>query len=69
MYKVPVFLGSHRVIRFACTGMTAALLAGCADSGRMGGTFGNPLGNPFKSASADQPAAGNLDREMAPSAL
>ena len=66
MYKVPVFIGQRCVFRLAFAGVTAALLAGCADSGRVGGTFGDPLGNPFKSASADQAPLPSAGREMAP---
>ena len=66
MYKVPDLFGSRCVVRFAFAGMTAALLAGCADSGRLGGTFGDPLGNPFKSASSGPVPVANLDRDMAP---
>ena len=65
MYKVPDLLGSRHVVRFAFAGMTAALLAGCADSGRVGGTFGDPLGNPFKSASSGSAPVANIDRDMA----
>ena len=42
--------------------MTAALLAGCADSSRF---IGDPLGNPFHSAS-NAPAASVPDRDIAP---
>ncbi len=57
MSKVPHVFGPRCVVRFAFAGMTAALLAGCADSSRF---LGNPLGNPFHSAS-NAPPASNYD--------
>ena len=65
MYKVPVIIGQRRAVRFAFAGVTAGLLAGCADSGRVGGMFGDPLGNPFKTVSAD-PAQPHSNRDLAP---
>ncbi len=61
MCKVSSGFGKRSTVRLALAGMTAALLAGCADSSRF---IGDPLGNPFRSASSE-PAAG-VDREMAP---
>lgn len=58
----PSSIGTRRVLRFAFAGMTAAVLAGCADSSRF---IGDPLGNPFKSASNDMPPAGS-GSDMAP---
>ena len=46
------------VARFAFAGATAALLAGCADSRQF---VGDPLGNPFKSASTDPAPTGSLE--------
>lgn len=63
MSKVPALLGTRFVVRFAFASMTAALLAGCADSSRF---IGNPLGNPFKSASIDPAPTGSYERDMAP---
>ena len=60
MCKVPDGFGTRSVIRLAFAGMTAALLAGCADSSRF---IGDPLGNPFHSASNEPPPGG---RDMAP---
>jgi murein DD-endopeptidase MepM/ murein hydrolase activator NlpD len=65
MCKVPSVFGSHCVVRFAFAGMTAALLAGCADSSRL---MGDSLGNPFKSAQADPAPAPTYDRDMSPPA-
>ncbi len=62
MVTVPASQGMRLVVRFAFAGMTAALLAGCADSSRF---IGDPLGNPFKSASAT-PAPSGYDRDMPP---
>ena len=53
-------MGARHLVRFAFAGLAAALLAGCADSR---GLLGDPLGNPFKSASAT-PTPSNYD--MAP---
>ena len=44
--------------RFAFAGVTAALLAGCADSRQF---VGDPLGNPFKTASTDPAPTGSLE--------
>ena len=60
MFDNPNVPGPRTVVRFACMGLAAALLAGCADSGRL---MGDPLGNPFKAAQA-APAATTLDRDM-----
>ena len=62
MVTGPAFHGM-RLARFAFAGMTAALLAGCADSSRF---IGDPLGNPFKSASATPAPGANYDRDMPP---
>ena len=61
MYKVPSAFGTRSTLRLALAGMTAALLAGCADSSRF---IGDPLGNPFKSASNAPAPPANVDREM-----
>ena len=53
--------GKRSAVRLAFAGMTAALLAGCADSSRF---IGDPLGNPFHSA-ANVPAAPVPDHDMA----
>ena len=63
MVTGPAFHGMRLVVRFAFAGMTAALLAGCADSSRF---IGDPLGNPFKSASATPVPTGNDGRDMPP---
>ena len=60
MCKVPDGFGTRSVMRLAFASMTAALLAGCADSSRF---MGDPLGNPFHSASNEPAPAG---RDMAP---
>lgn len=65
MCNVPPVFGTRRVVRFALAGMTAALLAGCADSRAY---LGDPLGNPFKSASTDQTPTGSYNPDMAPPA-
>ena len=62
MCKVPDGFGTRSVIRLAFAGMTAALLAGCADSSRF---VGDPLGNPFHSASNDLPPP-STGQDMAP---
>ncbi len=65
MCKVPLAFGNCRSVRFAFAGLTAALLAGCADSSRF---IGDPLGNPFRSASSE-PARADRDvaeRDLAP---
>ncbi len=49
MCEVPNVLGPRYAFRLAFLGLATALLAGCADSSRF---IGDPLGNPFKSASA-----------------
>ncbi len=54
--------GVRLVTRFAFAGVTAALLAGCADSSRF---TGDPLGNPFKSASTDPAPTGSLEPRVA----
>ena len=46
------------VARFAFAGATAALLAGCAETSRF---TGDPLGNPFKTASTDPAPTGSLE--------
>lgn len=57
-------LGTRRFVKFALAGMTAALVAGCADSRNI---FGDPLGNPFKSAGMDATPTGSIDgSELAP---
>ncbi|WP_246725287.1 M23 family metallopeptidase [Beijerinckia sp. L45] len=53
MSKVRMIFGSRRALQLALAGMTAASLAGCADSDRLAS---NPLGNPFATASNDRPA-------------
>ncbi len=63
MVTVPAFHGMRLVVRFAFAGMTAALLAGCADSSRF---IGDPLGNPFKSASATSAPTGRDEGDMPP---
>ena len=63
MCKVPADFSPRRVIRFAFAGVAAALLAGCADSRSF---LGDPLGNPFKSASTDTAPTGSIDPDMAP---
>ena len=63
MVTVPAFQGMRLVVRFAFAGMTAALLAGCADSSRF---IGDPLGNPFKSASNTSVPSGADVRDMPP---
>lgn len=60
MCQVPHIVGARSIVRFAFAGLAAALLAGCADSSRF---LGDPLSNPFKSAS-NAPAPSNYD--MAP---
>ena len=49
MCEVQNVLGPRYAVRLAFLGLATALLAGCADSSRF---IGDPLGNPFKSASA-----------------
>ena len=49
-------------MRLVFAGLAAALLAGCADSSHF---IGDPLGNPFHSAS-NAPAPSSYDRDMAP---
>lgn len=56
-------LGTRRFVKFALAGMTAALLAGCADSRNI---FGDPLGNPFKSAGTDATPTGSIDGAAPP---
>jgi murein DD-endopeptidase MepM/ murein hydrolase activator NlpD len=63
MRNVPSVFGTRRVVRFALAGMTAGLLAGCADSRSI---LGDPLGNPFKSASTDPTPTGSYDPAMTP---
>ncbi len=63
MCNVPPVFGPRRVARFALAGLAAALLAGCADSRAY---LGDPLGNPFKSASTDPTPTGSTDLDMAP---
>ena len=75
MCKLPLAFGKRRTARLAFAGMTAALLAGCADSSRF---IGAPLGNPFHSASnepsrlaqggagRDLPSRDLASREMTP---
>ncbi len=60
MCQVPHIVGARSIVRFAFAGLAAALLAGCADSSHF---LGDPLSNPFKSAS-NAPAPSNYD--MAP---
>ncbi len=60
MCQVLQNIGARYIVRFAFAGLAAALLAGCADSSRF---IGDPLSNPFKTASS-APAASNYD--MAP---
>ena len=62
MCQVPHVVGARSIVRFAFAGLAAALLAGCADSSRF---LGDPLSNPFKSAS-NAPVPSNYD--MAPPA-
>lgn len=59
MSQVPN-IGVRHVVRFAFAGLAAALLAGCADASRFAG---DPLGNPFKSASNTPAPRGD---DMAP---
>ncbi len=54
--------GLRLVARFAFASLTAALLAGCADASRF---TGDPLGNPFRSASTDMSPTGSIDRPPA----
>ena len=63
MCKVPSGSGKRSTLRLALAGMTAALLAGCADSSRF---IGDPLGNPFRSASSEPASPAGVDRDMAP---
>ena len=49
---------ARRVARFAFAGVTAALLAGCAETSRF---TGDPLGNPFHTASTDRAPTGSLE--------
>lgn len=65
MCKGPGSIGPRSALRFAFAGMTAALLAGCADSSRF---LGDPLANPFKSASVDPAPTASYDRDMPPPA-
>ena len=58
MCKAVAPYGVRLVARFAFAGITAALLAGCADTSRF---TGDPLGNPFKSASTDPAPTGSLE--------
>ena len=60
MCQVSHVVGARSIVRFAFAGLAAALLAGCADSSRF---LGDPLSNPFKSASSG-PSSANYD--MAP---
>ncbi len=55
-----MIFGSRRAIQFALAGITAASLAGCADSDRFSS---NPLGNPFATASADRAEPPRLERD------
>jgi murein DD-endopeptidase MepM/ murein hydrolase activator NlpD len=54
-------LGARHIVRFALAGMTAALLAGCADTSTY---LGDPLSNPFKSSSTDPTPTGSTDPNM-----
>ncbi|MGO9133723.1 MAG: peptidoglycan DD-metalloendopeptidase family protein [Methylovirgula sp.] len=49
-------IGSHQALRLALAGCLAALLAGCADSERVG----DPFSNPFHTASTDTTPTGSL---------
>ena len=60
MCQVLHIVGARSIVRFAFAGLAAALLAGCADSSHF---LGDPLSNPFKSAS-NAPVPSNYD--MAP---
>ncbi len=50
MCKVPHRFGVSSAARLAFVALAAALMAGCADSSRF---VGDPLGNPFRSASSE----------------
>lgn len=65
MCHVPTVLAPRRVVRVALAGLTAALLAGCAETRTY---LGDPLGNPFKTASTDRTPTGSTDPDMAPPA-
>ncbi len=60
MSKLRMIFGSRRTMQLALAGMTAASLAGCADSDRFSA---NPLGNPFSTASADRTDRPRPDRD------
>ncbi len=60
MSKLRMIFGSRRTMQLALAGMTAASLAGCADSDRFSS---NPLGNPFSTASADRTDLPRPDRD------
>ena len=62
MCKAVAPYGVRLVARFAFAGVTAALLAGCADSRQF---VGDPLGNPFKTASTDPSPTGSLEPRSA----
>ena len=63
MCKAAAPYGVRLVARFAFASVTAALLAGCADTSRF---TGDPLGNPFRTASTDPAPTGSLERGPAP---
>ncbi len=60
MSKVRMIFGSRRAMQFALAGITAASLAGCADSDRFAA---NPLGNPFSTASTDRSEVPRPERD------
>ena len=62
MCQVVHFVSARSIVRFAFAGLAAALLAGCADSSRF---LGDPLSNPFKSAS-NAPVPSNYDMAAPP---
>ena len=62
MCKAVAPYGVRLVARFAFAGMTAALLAGCADSSRF---VGDPLGNPFRASATDPAPTGSLEPRVA----
>ena len=59
MCKAAAPYGVRLVARFAFASVTAALLAGCADTSRF---TGDPLGNPFRTATTDPAPTGSLER-------
>ena len=61
MSNVRTVLGSRRVVRFAFAGVTAASLAGCADSDRFAS---NPLANPYATASAERRLPSDAGRDV-----